>query len=290
MSKRASGLLLIALFTLAFAAAPVAAHQKLYATEGNGGTTKLYILNPATGSILQTVGDTGEWITGLDFHPLTGELYGTTTPDSAHPSCLVKINPTTAQTTVVGPHGIDLAIVDLTFSPSGTLYGWLEPFYDDLVTLNLTTGAATVVGDYGYSTRGAALDMAPDGKLWFFGENWGDGEIVQLDPATGLRKGVPFPLVDNDGFFWNAGSHDALGTLYALRFPSRGPGGPRYLVTLDTDTGVFTTIGEIPLASPSGLAWSTEMKVPTLSTWGALALCLFLSGSAVLMMRKRMAG
>ena len=61
-------LLVMALFMLAFAAAPVAAQQQLYATEGNDGTTNLYILDPATGGILQTVGDTGEWITGrLDY-------------------------------------------------------------------------------------------------------------------------------------------------------------------------------------------------------------------------------
>lgn len=278
---------IMAVLILAFGATPVAAQQKLYATEGNNGTTNLYILDPATGGILQIVGDTGELITGLDFHPLTGELYGTTTPSSAHPSCLVKIDPHNAQTTVIGPHGLDSAIIDLTFAADGTLYGWLEPSYDDLVTINLTTGAATVVGEYGFSTGASALDFAPDGKLYYFGGYIGDGEgIVQLDPATGLRIGAPIPLVNNSGASWNAGSHDASGTLYAFRDTRPG----RYLVTLNTATGVFTTIGEVPLASPSGLAWSTiKSAVPTFNAWGLLILGLFLGGCYALMMRRRMA-
>ena len=164
-----------------------------------------------------------------------------------------------------------------TESPKWKGSGWSE-YYDDLVTINLTTGAATVVGEYGYGTCCSALDMAPDGKLYYFGAGIGDGEgIVRLDPATGLRIGAPVPLVGNDNFRWNAGSHDAAGTLYALRFGGEDEATTRYLVTLDTATGVFTTIGEIPLESPSGLAWSIQLvqPVPTFSTWGTLAFACF---------------
>jgi glucose/arabinose dehydrogenase len=60
---------------------------QLYATPGNNnlGDTNLYIIDPDDGSIVQTVGPTGHYITGLDFHPVTGELYGTT--------CYMKMSP-----------------------------------------------------------------------------------------------------------------------------------------------------------------------------------------------------
>ena len=51
----------------------------LYGADGAGGNlSNLYILNPADGSIISTVGPIGFSITGLAIDPTTGVLYGTT--------------------------------------------------------------------------------------------------------------------------------------------------------------------------------------------------------------------
>ena len=56
----------------------------LYAASSAGGPGELYILNPATGAMIQDVGPLNDLlnvnypITGLAFHPLTGVLYGST--------------------------------------------------------------------------------------------------------------------------------------------------------------------------------------------------------------------
>ena len=311
MRKGGFVLLSMALLMLAFGSAPVAASPQLYAAQGNqpgfSTTTPLYILDPNTGAILQTLGDTGETITGLDFHPLTRELYGTTTHSSpGNPDSLVKIDPLTGASTLIGPNGFNRPIVDITFASNGTLYGWMETTSGgagNLVTIDLTTGAATKIGDYAGTYGGSygnALDFAPDGKLYLFGAELGGvgyPAVVEIDPATGLRKSgsiiVAFSNFPADYVYrMNAGSHNSSGVLYAfLGEPDRDP---RYLVTLNTTTGLITTQGAIyasELASPSALAWSIDRTpgVPALGTWGLLAFCLLLLGSAILVMRRRTA-
>ena len=51
----------------------------LYGANGaQGNPASLYILNPATGGIVSTVGAIGFAVTGLAVHPTTGVLYGST--------------------------------------------------------------------------------------------------------------------------------------------------------------------------------------------------------------------
>ena len=93
-----------ALLALVFAVAGLAmqgAHgQVLYAADGQGGVPgNLYVINQATGAIVQTIGPIGFAVTGLAFHPGTGVLYGTTGAEN-DPPALIRINTTTGAGTL----------------------------------------------------------------------------------------------------------------------------------------------------------------------------------------------
>src|SRR5690242_10793419 len=71
----------------------------LYGATSAGGPGELYILNPATGAMIQDVGPLNDLssvnypITGLAFHPITGVLYGSTGNAGTTDALLVTINP-----------------------------------------------------------------------------------------------------------------------------------------------------------------------------------------------------
>src|SRR5256885_6177186 len=56
----------------------------LYGSTSAGGPGELYVLNPATGGVIQDVGPLNDAfganypVTGLSFNPITGVLYGST--------------------------------------------------------------------------------------------------------------------------------------------------------------------------------------------------------------------
>ena len=100
---RISRTLLCALGVLTFAAPADA--QILFAARGAGAGGELYTLNPATGAQLTDIGPltdgtTNYGTTGIAFHPTTGVLYGSVDGKGVPES--IRINPLTAQVTVIG--------------------------------------------------------------------------------------------------------------------------------------------------------------------------------------------
>jgi hypothetical protein len=143
--------------------------EVLYGADGaQGNLSRLYELNPATGGVVRDIGAIGHAVTGLAIDPATGTLYGATSRSTSggetNPGHIITINKTTGAGTIVGDEvpGNE-AIADITFTPDGGFYGWLEPGTDDLVTINKTTGAAAVVGESGLNTAGAGLASSPSG-------------------------------------------------------------------------------------------------------------------------------
>jgi hypothetical protein len=284
------------LVCLVLAPLPASA-QVLYATQACGSCDPypdgLYTLNPADGTP-SLIGNMGESVTGLDVHPLTGALYGTTTPNSANGSSLIMINTSDASVTVVGGHGLDAAITDLTFAPDGTLFGWLEPGRDQVVTIDTTTGAATFISNYGgLSTCCAAFDLGPDGFFYYFGTGTGMAlgtSIVQMQVVDGQPLGE-WPLnLNGDRFL--GGSFDGSGVLYGLQGLDNVN---RELATVDLATGNVSVAGATT-DYLSGLAWSTTPEivwpapivtpVPVLSRAGIVVLAVLLAGIGVLLVRR----
>jgi len=229
-------------------AGSASAAQLLYGTDGVGGNvSNLYVLNPDTGAVVRTVGRVGFAVTGLAIDPATGTLYGATgrqTDQGApNPGSLITINRTTGAGTLIGDERPDAeGVADITFTPDGTLYGWLEQDVDDLVTIDKATGAATVVGDSAFSTYGSGLASNAAGVLFFTG----DGEQGPLSTIN-RNTGDDTTVATLDGPDGDPGisslAFDASGTLYGSRIPSASPAFQSDLITIDTGTGHITSKG-----------------------------------------------
>src|SRR6478609_6013902 len=151
----------------------------LYAATSAGGPGELYIINQATGAVVQDIGPlndaltTNYPITGLAFSPVTGVLYGSTGNSGTVDGILVKINPATALVTVVGPFnagptntgGSPATMADIAFDSAGNLYGVTSIGGPNLYSINTTTAQATLVGANGVSTSttGGGLAISPSG-------------------------------------------------------------------------------------------------------------------------------
>ena len=148
-------------FVLGFlAAASQAQAGTLYAATAAGAPGELYIINQATGAMVQDVGplndalSTNYPITGLAFSPITGVLYGSTGNNGAVDARLVSINPATALVTDIGPFnagpvnsgGTPATMADIAFDSSGNLYGVGSIGGPQLYSINTLTGQATVIG------------------------------------------------------------------------------------------------------------------------------------------------
>src|SRR5579885_3417804 len=136
----------------------------LYGADGQHGNpaTNLYVLDPATGAVVRTVGPIGFAVTGMAFDPLTGVLYGVSAPRGTNTRQLITINPATGAGTLIGPLGV--VMDDIAFEGDGTLFGWSGRISgSDLYRINLTTGAATKVGEAGITDVGVGFTINPSG-------------------------------------------------------------------------------------------------------------------------------
>ena len=292
-------------------APPSACEQVLYAADGAGGNPdcNLYILDPATGAVLDTIGPIGYPVTGMAFGP-DGTLYGSTGRNTEGAPCsLITIDPLTGAGTLVG--GLELGIengegpecqsaADISFGPDGTLYGWMEPYDDDLATINLGTGQATFVGDSWLSTWGSGLACSPGGTLWFAGD--GDGSWLRtINPATGLPTDVV--IMDGgeeEGYPIGALAFCDNGTLFGSRKLGGGGGGGTTcdLIIINTTTGHITSVGlsitdldaivfaPPPPSEPVGGELFPVDKLGIIAPWLALALLLAVGGGLVIMRRR----
>jgi hypothetical protein len=212
----------------------------LYAVDGaSGNPSNLYILDPADGSVVESVGFTGfSHVTGIDFHPISGVLYGVLNS----PGSLITIDLTTGVGTLIGSTGAQ--IPDISFDSSGTLYGWSESS-DDLVTIDLDTGAASTVGECSCSTArtGIAFDAADVLYMKEF------AELNILDAATGtIVSSVPIPSDQTNNLLEFAPD----GRL----FTGDRTGGGFTLKTLDPATGQLTDVGSNSRTFLSAIAFT----------------------------------
>jgi hypothetical protein len=128
---------LLLLVGMALAADPRAGAATLYGAT-SPGASNLYILDPATGAVIQNVGPIGFGVTGLAFDPTDGAFYGVTDNTTRQ---LITIDKVSGAGTIVGP--LTATVTDIAFLPDGTLLG---SNIQGLLTINKTTGMATAVG------------------------------------------------------------------------------------------------------------------------------------------------
>jgi len=222
-----------------------AATGSLYAISGAAGApSTLYILDPATGAVVSTVGATGfSHVTAIDFHPITGVLYGVTSEgEGAGTSQLITINLLTGAGTAIGPTGLG-SVPDISFDSTGTLYAWTENG-DDLATIDTGTGAGTVIGSpIGTARTGLAFDSG--GTLYLKDQD--DLDVISTADGTLITMvSISVPSLDN-ALAFNGG-----GTLYTLERTVSGMS----LYTLQTATGTASLVGSNALADISAIAFN----------------------------------
>jgi hypothetical protein len=301
---------MLTLVVCCFAAVPSAWAQMLYGADGAGGNlSNLYILDPATGAPISTVGAIGFAVTGMAIHPVTGILYGSTGNASpVSPRSLITIDKLTGLGTLVGSFGVaGHTMADLAFTSDGTLYGWAEPGRDTLHTIDLATGQATEVGESGIGTFGSGL--AATAQAFFLAGDGDGGALYSIDRATGRATRVGFfntPPVPGslspvpNRFTLTGLTGDAIpaltfgpgGDLFGVVLDNN-EGGSATLVTIDTVSGTLTVLGPtvdnmdaIVFDPPSFPAIAPPTPIPTLSELAFIAMALLLTAVALHQMRR----
>ncbi len=109
----------------------------------------IFRLDLSTGNIVQ-VASTGIKIAGLDFNPVTGELWASSQISSPQDR-IYKIDLTTGATTLVGRTMLNVQTPDIAFDGAGNLFGVIgigsQP--SNLILIDTLTGGATIIGDIG---------------------------------------------------------------------------------------------------------------------------------------------
>jgi hypothetical protein len=252
--------------------------QTLYGATSSG-QGELYILNPATGGVVQDVGalnDSGAVnysVTGLAFDPLTGALYGSTGGHSG--TDLLTINPANGLVTVVGSFNVGTAtMTDLAFDHSGNLYGIGSSGGANLYSINLSTGQATEIGASGVSfTEGGGLAIGGSGI--FYGAPI-PGDYGTYNPTTGVYTQITAPATPaGAGSSYGALAFDGS-VLYGDNLVAGGSG-VTHLVTIDAASGNVTDIGP-SVTHLDAIAFTSVPEPGTMSLLlgaGAMALLAF---------------
>lgn len=226
----------------------------LYASTASGASGRLYIINQATGAVVQDIGllnDTSAvnyGMTGLAFHPTTGVLYGSThNLTGGNPATLarlVTINPSTAQVTVIGAFNLPIVpgnpsraptMSDISFDSAGNLYG-VGSIGAQLYSINTGTGQAAQIGSAGFDfTQGGGLSVSPAGV--FYGTPQAD-KYGTYNSTLGTFTNITNPVKPIGGSF-GALAIDG-GTLYGI---NKGAATAAHIVTIVPATGAVTDIG-----------------------------------------------
>lgn len=173
--------------------APVGGSQRFFSLDQRPSDGVVFAAEVVTGNALWTINiDTGAaqfvvnhglpTLADISFDPKTNSLYGMT---RNVPYQLYTIDPGTGGSTLIGNLANEVRC-GLTFSPSGTLYGFT--LTGALYRIDPKTAGVTFVGDSGAPMSLLEdADFTPDGRL--FAVDW-FGYLFQIDPSTGARTQV----------------------------------------------------------------------------------------------------
>ncbi len=251
-------------------------HGIIYGAANVGwGPSTLYTLDPATG-VAAAVGPVGlNHVTGMDFDPLSGVLYGVGNRPSDGTWILLTIDPTTGAGSEVcpitpWPHPYGNSISDISFRGDGVLYAYLESG-DGLGTLDTATCTLTPLGPTNTSDTGNGIGFTPGDTLYHANE-W---SLNTLDQATGnatLVTTMAYPPGVNPRLS-ALGYDPASGAMYGALVEGSGGDDFNALARVDLATGAVTRIGQsvtglgaLAIRPVSFLQWSGEIVTPTVIT------------------------
>lgn len=127
----------------------------MYVARINGG---IYRVDIPTGNAT-LVASTGLQISGMDFHPTTGQLW-VSVRSGLHVDGIYKISLPSGTPTYVGPTGFGVQTVDITFDNNGNLFGLIgnTPITNQLILIDTSSGTGSLIGSMGVSSvQGLAL-------------------------------------------------------------------------------------------------------------------------------------
>ena len=241
----------------------------------DGTKSSLYILNPINGDIVETIGEVGHNITGMDFNPVTGILYGNTyydDIDGEEPQSLFTIDKETAEATLLGTIGDEssasIYFEDIAFDSEGTLYGISindESIFDTYLykidtvcpdgVCPITPLSTSRIGNY--QGNGIAFDR--DDVLYVLDEeneglfkvNQEDGDILDKMPYTNISSTEGGSMISSAKF-------DLNNNLFATR--NYCVEAPADLIKVNTNTGAITSVSgeEDHMVFMTAIAFDTE--------------------------------
>ncbi len=236
---------------------------RLLGTVGNSsGTSDLVELDPSSGALINTIGAVGYLVNGLDYDPVSGKLYATTSAnDAAFKRGLLTIDMTSGAGTPIGlGDSINYASINnLRADANGKLFAWGVD-QNDLLSFDAATGGITVIGSsriHGYSF-GMSFNAA--NTLYFVN---GDGSIYTVDTASGAGT---YTGVNISGIAHHGDFNPSSGEYWGIDATNTGP---KNLVAIDVATGVINQT--LPTVSNLHTLTFTNVVAPvvdlSLSTW-----------------------
>ncbi len=239
-------------------------------TGGNESRSVLFELDPRTGAVIRELGDTGlTLVTGMAFHPITGELYLHQNNRSSAGGTLWSFDLATLTKTEIGSTHINSP--DITFDSAGNLFGWmkfhdgLDPQFnsrdiDKLVSVDATTGQTTPIGDFESTFHPNQVGLAFDRNDRLILKGKGESDRIALYEVSTTKGGVTH-LVDlgpaNNSI--SVLAFDESNQAFTVEYRSGEPGGlgEVWLQTIDTSTGAVANIGNLGALPISALAFTS---------------------------------
>ena len=247
-------------------------------------TGQIYDINTATGAATNGRGSGAPSLTGIAFQPSSGNLFGLTTFGGTPANSLVRINPTTGVSTLVGATGLSvIAEGDLAFNPlTGNLYG-IQNFSRgiNLFQINVTTGLATTIGSLGDDGDFSTLAFNSAGVL--FTVDTTNNRLDTVNLLTGALL-TSTALNINPGTVAGLAFDPTTGVAY---FADGGTGGTGQLYTLNTATGAATVVGALGENNIAGLAFRPAAAVASVPDTGSALLLLGLGAGGLFAAHRR---
>ena len=210
----------------------------------------LYRVDPATGvtvlvAPLRLDGRDSLGLDGLAVHPMTGEVFGVTSPATGIiPHSLVRVDSATGFVSLLGDLGVGTSGSDISFDPEGTLFMWL-PKTSQIGTVDTKAVKIAPVGAPRPITAAEGGISATSGGVALVAASGGTGTLDSIDLKTGAviasvqLKGAPYTELI-------AGLAEAPdGTLFGVN-TNGGTPALAELVKIDRKTGQITPIGPMP--------------------------------------------
>jgi hypothetical protein len=222
---------------------PPAMADYLYGvTVGSGpSTSSLVQLDPITGSLISTIGDTGYKINGLTWDPVDQTLYATTSNnDNNFADGLLRIDLLSGLATEVGS-GAGQYVNVVTSNSAGELYGWTE-WSDDPVVWDKVAGTISVLGDADVSSWEQSLAFDKTSNTLYFVN--GDGIIYTVNTTTGALTQVALVNDPNNLQTYGTNNHHgdfaSNGNIYVIS--RTGTTNPRALYEINPLTGEIISV------------------------------------------------